>query len=211
MYYEAATNQIMDSYADVNAKPVDDVCQDWELGAASQEDGQIILEVSRRLVTGDEQDWPLLNDTDLELGTAIVAAWGDTPSMLYHADRKAKKHLFLFPDHDIDKLRDLRNTPGLGVTDLVHVGFEVPGGIPSFYGYWCVNLKQAMGIAAGDDAPRHVIAYEAILDAEQGEHLHHVRVFAYEAESVLLSSPPFSLPLLRPTAHSASCSCCASL
>ena len=84
VYYEAAGNRLVDAHALLAGKPVPDPCQDWKLVAASQENGKLIVEISRNLISSDTMDRNLTDDAAPRFPTPVIVAWGDSAQMDYH-------------------------------------------------------------------------------------------------------------------------------
>jgi hypothetical protein len=85
--YTAATNEVLDMYATDYARPFEDSCQDWKLKNATiaDEDGFMVVEVSRSLTTEDDQDLDFYDDSLIYIPShRVIAAWGDQPQLSYH-------------------------------------------------------------------------------------------------------------------------------
>jgi hypothetical protein len=80
--YTAANNEVVDMYDTAYEKPSEDYCQDWKLKNATiaDEDGFVVVEVSRSLTTDDDQDLDFYDDS-LIASHRVIAAWGDQPQL----------------------------------------------------------------------------------------------------------------------------------
>ncbi|GKY93756.1 hypothetical protein MPSEU_000342700 [Mayamaea pseudoterrestris] len=92
MIYEAAKpNIVLDAYVTQDRYPQIDDCQDWTFVDATVEDNTMIVEVSRKLFTGDTQDLAILDDTSSGFPVhRIISAWGDSESFSYHGMDRAR-------------------------------------------------------------------------------------------------------------------------
>ena len=90
--YEAAEPDIvLDAFVTQERSPQIDDCQDWTLQGSTVEDGIIIVEVSRKLFTGDSQDLAILDDSSPAVPVhRIIAAWGDSETFGYHGMNRAR-------------------------------------------------------------------------------------------------------------------------
>ena len=86
VYYEAASNSLVDAFAVQNAKPVADHCQDWSLVAAEKSEGKLMVELSRKLLSSDTMDRNFTDDSYPLLPAAVVVAWGDSAEIQYHCN-----------------------------------------------------------------------------------------------------------------------------
>jgi hypothetical protein len=84
VYYEAAGNRLVDAHALQYGKPAPDPCQDWKLVAARQENSKLIVDISRKLISGDTMDRNLTYDAAPMFPTPVIAAWGDSAQINYH-------------------------------------------------------------------------------------------------------------------------------
>ena len=91
--YESSTGVLTDAHVvDELAKPITDDCQSWDLvDAAVDEDGWLIVEMTRALDTFDTQDHPIRNDVGATVSpTRLIAAWGDGDSVSFHGANRAR-------------------------------------------------------------------------------------------------------------------------
>jgi len=78
VYYETASQRLIDSFAMKNGKPTTDKCQDWQLVSAEQSRDNLAVEMRRALVSSDTQDRNITNDSAVPLlPNAVIAAWGE--------------------------------------------------------------------------------------------------------------------------------------
>jgi len=85
------SDEIIDGYIlDERKLYTDDNSQDWTLISSTVDNGWIIVEVRRKLDTGDTQDHAIKNDIDFWVPpTRLIAAWGDSESVSYHGENRA--------------------------------------------------------------------------------------------------------------------------
>jgi hypothetical protein len=78
--YTAENNEVVDMYTTAYGKPSEDYCQDWRLKNATiaDEDGFVVVKVSRSLTTDDDQDIDFYDDSRIA-SHRVIAAWGDQP------------------------------------------------------------------------------------------------------------------------------------
>jgi hypothetical protein len=100
---------ILDTYVvDDHALPMTDDCQNWNYESAffasfpdddGNNDGWIILELSRLLDTDTTQDIPIINHAELWIPpTRIIAAWGndDGTGVSFHGSKRARSAVRIF-------------------------------------------------------------------------------------------------------------------
>jgi len=122
--FESSTLQLTDAHVvEERSFPIADDCQDWILNEAIDANDWIIVEFSRKLDTGDDQDHAINNDDDLWLApTRFIAAWGHTGSISYHGQKKARTAVRLFASSNEDESVALVHTLEAGSGGL---SFEV--------------------------------------------------------------------------------------
>lgn len=113
--------------------PMKDDCQNWNLKrVTNNEDGWIIVEMSRLLDTGDAQDHVIKNDKELYMPpTRIIAAWGDSDTTSYHGGKKSRDSVRFFANHsngksEMQALRDTLEEESDGHFEVFQDQFEIP-------------------------------------------------------------------------------------
>lgn len=147
VYYEAASNKLVDSFAMKHAKPTVDSCQDWLLKSAEQIGSTLAVEMSRKLVLSDMQDRNITDDSaEPLLPTAVIAAWGDSEKIDYHCStcRLAAAVRFFGTGLDFSPMTVLRDNSNLETHDFTvsnHVILEQE----TEYAEFCFDLKMRLG------------------------------------------------------------------
>ena len=133
VYYETAhPEQVVDGYIlETRAAPLKDDCQNWNLISTTITNGWLILEVSRKLDTGDSQDHKIMDDSGgFVAPTRLIAAWGDTPTISYHGTNAARNSVRLFANDSVgvkEALATQLNSAAEGFFDLADkTGIEIP-------------------------------------------------------------------------------------
>jgi len=180
VYFEAGSGNLVDAHALEYSMPLADVCQDWVLLSGSKEGGKIIVEATRPLRTDDNEDWELADDSEFQQGHAFIAAWGDSETISYHGAKRTSGRIQLFGSAPVDRLALIRAADsGIVESDILHTDNPIPAR-PTTYHEWCVDLQEAVGF---DDAaaavPRHVVAYDAVLDPDTEPYVHHFVVYGH--------------------------------
>ena len=164
-YYEAETDTLTDAYATAYAKPVPDDCDsDWKLvdKTVDVENNFMAVEIVRALDTGDPQDRPLVEDSDLTIPpSAVIAAWGDDSGMEYHGGNKARSLVRFYVEGPkspgvesvarASEITDVLYKQGSMATQLLEASsdgnilvhednYEIPA-IETYYHYACFNVS----------------------------------------------------------------------
>jgi dopamine beta-monooxygenase len=92
VYYQSSQPGILtDAYADREAQPLVDDCQDWVFVDSFHEGGFLIVEGMRKLDTTDVNDHAIVNDADpFTAAQRVIFAWGDDASITNHGTNIAK-------------------------------------------------------------------------------------------------------------------------
>jgi hypothetical protein len=92
MIYEAANpDLVLDAFVTEVRSPQIDISQDWHLKNATVDNGTMIVEVSRKLVTGDTQDHAILDDSSFSFPVhRVISAWGHSDTFSYHGLDRAR-------------------------------------------------------------------------------------------------------------------------
>jgi len=97
-------------------EPITDNCQDWELIKGEEINGKTILEVSRKIDTGDSQDRPI----PLGKNARVIMAYGDNgeDNFNYHQTRRKATVMNFDGKFNPSKLLVLKNDPDINVYDF---------------------------------------------------------------------------------------------
>jgi DOMON domain len=179
LIYEAANpDVVIDAYVLEERQPiVDDCASNWILHSSKEnfDNGFIMIEVSRTLVTGDLQDRSVLNDTDLIFAPhRVIAAWGDEPNYGYHGlVNRARSSVRWFSDNpDVqESFSDRMETDADGFFELRASDYAVKP-IETEYAEFCFDYDDliVMGVPAGLES-MSMIAFEAIIDQRALKHV----------------------------------------
>jgi len=70
------------------ATPALDECEDWVLVAGEETDGFTVVEVTRQLTTGDDQDRDIKVGNTVTDFNRIIVARGDSETLAYHGNNR---------------------------------------------------------------------------------------------------------------------------
>ncbi|CAM9101397.1 unnamed protein product [Ectocarpus fasciculatus] len=169
VYYEAATGNVTDAHSLVAGTPVVDECtQDWTLLSADVGSGSLVFEAERALDTGDAQDRVFEDDS---LGaTRLLAAWGESDSVGYHAGNFAKGDVVMFGGSEnadaAEPLDEVKAT--VSFFDATSKNFSIPTE-RTWYEHTCITASELPNL---DEY--HVIGFEGILQDDTAEFVHHL-------------------------------------
>ena len=132
---------------DNKSLPLADDCQSWNLESVTNEDGWIIVEMSRLLDTNDSQDHKLINDEEMYMPpTRIIAAWGDSDTVSYHGGNKARSSVRLFANYsneltEMEALMESLEENSDGHFGVFEDEFEIPAE-ETYYHRLCVTADE---------------------------------------------------------------------
>eukprot|EP00930_Biecheleria_cincta_P083698 TRINITY_DN7321_c1_g1_i8.p1 TRINITY_DN7321_c1_g1~~TRINITY_DN7321_c1_g1_i8.p1 ORF type:complete len:586 (-),score=69.76 TRINITY_DN7321_c1_g1_i8:680-2389(-) len=87
-HVNASGTYVADYHAIGNQQPIMDGCQDWTIHHGEEAGGRTLVVVSRKLLTEDSNDRPILLTGLLRNG--LLAAFGSSDSLTYHGTNKVK-------------------------------------------------------------------------------------------------------------------------
>jgi hypothetical protein len=164
VYYESSSPMtITDAYSLDFVAPMPDISQDWTLLATSSEGGWLTVEASRALDTQDPQDLTIQDDSWPAIdGTRIIAAWGTTPSIMYHGltNRVAGQVRFFTPG-PADPLAAIKADNAVKTFSILQKSFAIPSK-PTTYDHQCIKASALAPDANG--AKRHLLGFEYVRD-----------------------------------------------
>ena len=184
VYYEHATNRLTDAYVTTsNAKPITDESQDWTLIAAETSSSKLTVEIRRSLSPADTvHDRSITNDEEPWLPTPVIAAWGNSGEISYHASNRVGSVVRFFgPQGSGDALAALK-AGGFSTHDFLVPNFPVPTQSSSpfpadqsgtAYVEFCLDVP-----ALGDtNVAKHVVGFEAVIKPETEKYIHHYTLY----------------------------------
>ena len=94
-----------DSYVTAERYPQEDDCQDWTLVKTTVQDPFFLVQLSRKLDTGDDaHDLIIRNDSYVSVPVSrVIAAWGNDESFAYHGSNNARGALRWFSSGELEQ------------------------------------------------------------------------------------------------------------
>ncbi|CAM9815198.1 unnamed protein product, partial [Ectocarpus fasciculatus] len=171
------TGDVTDAHAIVAGTPVTDECtQDWTLVSAEAGTDGLVLEAERALDTGDPQDHVFVDDSaDDVLPTRLLAAWGDSETIGYHAANFAKAEVILYggvENSNTDPIIELTSDPDVTFFDVTAKNFTIPT-IRTHYENSCINRSELPA------EEFHAIGFEGLIQESTSKYVHHLTLTAY--------------------------------
>jgi hypothetical protein len=153
-----------------------------QLIEADENEEFIMFETRRKLVTGDDQDIPLIRDNFIAVPeTRIIAAWGDTPDVSFHGTSVARGSIRWYkreadvPDFDEAMARDANGSFYIGAQNYI-----IPGN-DTTYESFCFTRKDLIeqGVPNTTDL-MSVIGFNPIInDGASAAFVHHYIVTGF--------------------------------
>lgn len=170
--------RLIDSYILEDRKaPLPDDCQDWNLAASTINDGWIILEVNRKLDTGDDQDLKILNDQDLiKPPTRLIAAWGNQSGLEYHGSNRARNSVRLFVEEPVDLVKTLLQASDRVFT-VTENNYEIPARDTTYHTL-CKTFAEIQQELGTSQTPQTIIGATPVIAEDTAEFVHHFTVYA---------------------------------
>jgi len=172
-------DELQDSFILEERLPIADDCQSWTFVNSQTEDGFLIFEASRLLVTGDNRDHPILNDSSETVPLhRVIAAWGDLEEVGFHGDNNARGAIRWFGG-GIDASVQFEETMkelSEGFFEVRAVNYTVKA-IDTEYADFCFGRSDmlAQGVPAVDKL--YIVGFEPIVDPRAVRHVHHFTVY----------------------------------
>ncbi|KAL7433032.1 hypothetical protein ACHAXM_003380 [Skeletonema potamos] len=169
--------EVVDGYILDDRQVLVDNSQDWTLTSSTVEDGWIIVEATRKLNTGDTQDRVIKNDRELWVAsTRIIAAWGDTESVSYHGENRARTSVRIFADpssssSEFDAFLGVLAKNADGYFDVLADAYEIPAQETKFK-YLCKSYDE-LTEQFGNETDVTMIGATPIVTEETREFVHH--------------------------------------
>ena len=183
MIYETANpGVVLDAYVTQVRSPQIDDCADWNFVNATVDNGTMVVEVSRKLSTGDTQDLPILDDSSFTFPVhRIISAWGDTETYSFHGMNRARGTIRWFAgDATEAELFTAVMAPYANNTISVFaVNHEIKP-VDTEYAYVCVNGNGLRDQGVDLDNGVTLVGMEAIITTP---HVHHFVGYASYSEN----------------------------
>ncbi|KAL9180016.1 hypothetical protein ACHAXT_007986 [Thalassiosira profunda] len=182
--FEAATpSELVDAHVvESKSVPLTDDCQDWSLNNAVSEDGWTIVEMSRLLDTGDNQDHSIKRDENLwDPPTRIIAAWGDSDTVAYHGGSKARGSVRLYANHadeltEMEALLEVLEEQSDSYFEVREDQFEIPQK-ETHYQEVCKTVTElGIDIPEGQEGIT-MVGVVPIIPEETRKFIHHFTVY----------------------------------
>jgi Copper type II ascorbate-dependent monooxygenase, N-terminal domain/DOMON domain/Copper type II ascorbate-dependent monooxygenase, C-terminal domain len=205
--YEAEADELYDAYVldDISAGPVRDECQNWKLlnsiassqvtqtkSGGTDDDGVMIFEATRLLDTGDTFDKTFFNDSDsIVPATRVIAAWGNTATVSYHGQNRLRDAVRFFRNGEVDEDSIFKRSMeelSEGFIDLTADNYIIPTE-ETTYADFCWTYADLVKLGLLDSADLHSIGFEAIVDGDALEYVHHFVLHAGSDPFTNLTSP----------------------
>jgi hypothetical protein len=176
------SDEIIDGYIlDERKVYTDDNSQDWTLISSTVDNGWIIVEVRRKLDTGDTQDHAIKNDIDFWVPpTRLIAAWGDSESVSYHGENRASTSVRIFADPTVASSGSMTESEALtkeieksadGFFDVTEDSYEIPSE-ETKYKYVCKTYDE-LKEQFGNETDVTMVGATPIITEETREFVHH--------------------------------------
>ena len=177
-----------DAYVQENRHPVEDDCQDWQLLNATLDSNFFMVELRRKLETGDLQDLPIRNDSDVSIPVSrVIAAWGDDDVVSYHGPNNARGALRWFGSgSEEDLFQALMDTQADNHFLLAAQQHAIPTINTTEYAHFCFSESdlQGMGVEMSEGAA--MIGFSPLIDNTR--HVHHLILQAYFTDGENITS-----------------------
>ena len=195
LLFEARTPLVIrDAHVRDERFPIDDDCQDWQLVNSTVDEGFLLLQVRRKLDTGDTQDWPIRNDSDLTIPTSrIIAAWGDDEIVSYHGPHNARGAIRWFRSDNEPESQLFHAQMDSQATAHFVLGAHNHSiqPIETEYAQFCfgyTDLVENMGVPLGSAAAgMTLIGFEPMVD--NARYVHHFVLHASPQDTYSLMEP----------------------
>jgi dopamine beta-monooxygenase len=176
--FEAANpDTLMDAFNLEERNPQMDDCQNWELVNSSTETDFLIVQVKRKLNTGDTQDYSILEDSNLATPIQrVISAWGDSSSFGYHGDKNARGAIrwFLFGEDEASSFQEMMDEQAEGSFSLEENNYTLDP-VDTEYINYCITDEDILSQGVPLDAGVTLIGFEPIITSP---YVHHYTVYA---------------------------------
>jgi len=185
--FTAADNALVDAYSSDYTAPTEDKCQDWTLDRSSvdTDNGFIIFEATRDLVTEDPQDRAIMNDADTSTPSQrIIVAYGNTDSVSYHGTNVGLGTVrFFAPSNSTTEVsRSGADGDGVRVVEFTAGNYTIPTN-ETTYGHFCFNISDLAAQGFPQNSTVHGIKAQYIPDSDSHHYVHHIILYGSVSEN----------------------------
>ena len=179
--FTASENKLIDAYATEYASPIEDQCQDWSLeySTVNLEQGFLIFEASRELITGDPKDRNITDDSNPSAPSQrVIFAYGETPSLSYHGENVALGSLRFFAPNggmDLNSEASIANKNQADFAEIRTGNFTIPTN-GTTYMYFCFNASQILNLS-NISTTVHAYKMQFIPDERSVQYVHHMILY----------------------------------
>lgn len=179
--FTASDNKLVDAHATDYAAPIEDQCQDWtlEYSTVNLEQGFLIFEASRELITGDPKDRNITDDSNPSAPSQrVIFAYGDTPSVSYHGKNVGLGSLRFFAPNDgivVASESSFANENQASAAEIRSGNFTIPTN-ETTYQYFCFNVSQILNLS-NISTTVHVYKMQFIPDVRSVQYVHHMILY----------------------------------
>ncbi len=191
VYFTTSSRTAVDAHIlDYLGTPMANEEQDWVLdNHLVTNDGYLIFEATRKLVTEDIFDRKIVDDSSVFVSNhKVIGAWG-SDQISYHGNNRVHQSIQLFSDTISIGGNGYRtfpleeSTPKDGSTDLVLKYFAIPQE-STYYHEECFSSTDLLNLNffPNQSQEQYVTGYEFILQPESQKYIHHMVVFGNYGE-----------------------------
>jgi hypothetical protein len=177
------------------AHPKLDDCHHWTLLNVQNENGWLIVELSRPFDTQDMQDHAIVDDSaPMVVPTRLIAAWGDSPTVSYHGLNVGKISTKIFPtvDAQTGSATETDVVPAAnfekrmeeesdGYFEVVAANYSIPAQETTYH-YVCKSfeeLRAEFDLPAAENETLTLVANGAVLSPDTKQYVHHFIVYGH--------------------------------
>jgi Copper type II ascorbate-dependent monooxygenase, N-terminal domain/DOMON domain/Copper type II ascorbate-dependent monooxygenase, C-terminal domain len=182
IYESSKPDTLIDAHILKERLPISDICQDWSLLNTVNEDGFLIFEGKRLLITEDAQDYHIINDTETFVpAQRIIAAWGDTAVMEYHAPNKRVRGAIRWygVGDETSKFQNQIRAEADGYFDLFVNNYTIED-VSTRYETFCFNWDTDIAPQPGvtNNTNIYAMSVDAQIDEIARPYIHHAVLWA---------------------------------
>jgi len=183
--YDASTNKITDMYS-TDGRPARDRSQDWTFVRATVDSGYLVVEVTRRLSTGDSQDLALRDDSDATSPPTrifVAAGEGDVVSGLPSAAVAYGAVRFHGDGDDESTFKAEMAAESTGYLWLGAEETEVGEG-DADYQHFCFSYEDLVDLGLTENTNYHIIGFQPEIDSDAAAYVHHFVLYRSSSADV---------------------------
>jgi hypothetical protein len=163
-----------DAYVKDERYPQEDDCQDWKMINATVDDGFLMVQLRRKLDTGDTQDHAIRQDADIGVPVSrVIAAWGDSETVSYHGpDDNARGALRWRGQGTLEQevFEQQMSEQASGTFRLGPKNYSIPV-VDTMYAYFCFSSQDLEAMGVNMTSGVTIIGFDAAID--NAKHVHH--------------------------------------